>query len=243
MPTLVLTPRHTADAQMLWKAAVGRGWDVHRLATWRIPGDLRVAPEPFLYVEALFGPTLAEQLGVRLLDPAEDWLPGLPERYRRRAVRLSTLGEARHLAEPAFVKPPNDKSFPAAVYEPGELPAEYDERMPVLVSEPVWFTVEFRCFVLQRSVRAFSLYARDGELTEDAEATDSEVREMRDFTATVLADPQVEVPRACVLDCGMIAGRGWGVVELNAAWGAGIYQCNPDAVLDVVRAATVPGLE
>lgn len=243
MPTLVLTPRHTGDSQALWKAAVRRGWDVQRLATWRIPDDLRAAPEPFLYVEALFGPTLAEQLGVRLLDPAEDWLPRLPERYRRRAVHLSTLGEARRLGGAAFVKPPNDKSFPASVYQPGELPTEYDEQMPVLVSEPVRFLVEFRCFVLDRSVRAFSLYARDGELTEDEEPTDDEVRGLLEFTATVLADPEVEVLRACVLDCGTIQGRGWGIVELNAAWGAGIYQCDPDAVLDVVRAATVPGLE
>jgi hypothetical protein len=51
----------------------------------------------------------------------------------------------------------------------------------------------------------------------------------------------VLLPRATVLDIGVI--QGWAVVELNAAWGAGIYGCNPEAVLDVVRYAAVRNLK
>jgi hypothetical protein len=39
------------------------------------------------------------------------------------------------------------------------------------------------------------------------------------------------------MDVGVIQHRGWAVVELNAAWGAGIYGCDPDEVLEVVRCA------
>ena len=56
----------------------------------------------------------------------------------------------------------------------------------------------------------------------------------------VLADPRVEFPRAVVLDVGVIAGRGWAVVEQNAAWGSGIYGCDPREVLEVLRYAAVP---
>ena len=56
MATLFLTSRHTEDAQALWRATIERGWDVHRLATWRIPEELRSTPHTVLYVEALFGP-------------------------------------------------------------------------------------------------------------------------------------------------------------------------------------------
>src|SRR5438132_7923079 len=126
MPTLILTPRFTEDAQALWRAAGQLGWGVERLTSWRVPEELRSVPDPVLYLEALFGPTLAEQLGVRLLEPAADWLPRLPEEFRKRRVSLTTLRAARALAEPAFVKPPNDKSFPARVYTGAELPVGYD---------------------------------------------------------------------------------------------------------------------
>ena len=31
-----------------------------------------------------------------------------------------------------------------------------------------------------------------------------------------------------MIDAGWIAGKGWAVVEQNAAWGAGIYACDPE---------------
>lgn len=239
MPTLILTPGYSEDAQALWRAAISRGWDVRRLATWRVPPDVAAAPEPFLYAEALFGPMLAEQLGVRLLDPPEGWLPALPESYRRRSVHLSTLGEARLLPAPAFMKPPNDKSFPAAVYDPGDLPEGFDQQMAVLVSEPVLFLSEFRCFILDRRVRTCSLYARNGEPTPSRDYSEAEAAELHEFVGALLSDGEVDLPRAAALDAGRIEGRGWGVVELNAAWGAGIYACDPNEVLEVVRAATI----
>lgn len=239
VPTLVLTPRHTDDSQALWRVAVTRGWGVHRLRSWRIDNDARALTDPFLYVEALFGPTLAQDLGVRLLDPAEDWLCRLPRVFRRREVRLTTLAEARQLSSEAFIKPPNDKSFPAAVYSPRELPSTFDPSMAVLISDPVVFESEFRCFVLDREVRTFSLYARQGYLALGEAWSQHEAEQLRSFVSELLADEDVDLPRACVLDCGPIAGRGWAAVELNAAWGAGIYGCEPEEVIDVVRAATV----
>jgi hypothetical protein len=83
---------------------------------------MRAIPDPVLYLEGLFGPTSAEEFGLRLLEHAVDWLPQLPEVYRKRRVTLTSLREARGLAEPEFVKPPNDKSFEANVYTGAELP-------------------------------------------------------------------------------------------------------------------------
>lgn len=45
--------------------------------------------------------------------------------------------------------------------------------------------------------------------------------------------------RAIVVDVGEIFGRGWAVIEANAAWGSGIYGCDPGRVLDVIRHATL----
>lgn len=241
MPTLILTPRQTEDAQVLWRAALALGWDVERLTSWRAPAHLRAAVEPVLYVEALFGPSIAEQLGVSLLDPAPEWLPGVAERYTRRHISACTLAVARRLTTPAFVKPPNDKSFPAQVYLGAQLPPDFDDDMTVLVSEIVSWQVEFRCFILERTLRTFSVYVRDGVLQAplDSQHSADEERGLRDFLGALLADPAVDLPRAVVLDVGIIPGRGWAVVEANAAWGSGLYGADPGEALQVIRHATI----
>jgi hypothetical protein len=240
MPTLILTPRYSDDTQALWKAAAGRGWSVERLGRWQVPDHLRQAHEPVLYAEALFGPSLAEQLGITLASPPEDWLVRLPEPYRKREIQLMTLAQARGLPAPAFIKPPNDKTFPAQVYAPDALPDGYDEAMPVLVSDIVRWACEFRCFIRDRRLVASSIYSRDGELQKDNgfASTAGELSEVHAFLATLLDDARVDLPVATVVDVGLIEGSGWAAVEQNAAWGAGIYGCDPDAVLDVLHAAS-----
>jgi ATP-grasp domain, R2K clade family 2 len=241
VPTLFLTPRFSPDSQRLWRAAIQLGWVVQRLQTWHIPPHVSTTAEPVLYVEALFGPTVAGELGVRLLEPPDDWLVHLPPEYRLRDVRLTTLAEARARTAPAFVKPPGDKSFPASVYTGAELPDHLPGDMPVLVAEIVEWESEFRCFILDRELRTFSLYARHGELDEenDYACGGDEAAALSAFVARMLADPRVELPRAIVVDVGVIAGRGWACVEANGAWGAGIYGCDPAEALAVIRHATV----
>ncbi len=238
MRTLFLSPRQTADSQQIWKAAA-RGWTTHRLASWAIPEHLRAIDDPVFYAEALFAPAFAEQLGVRLDSPPEDWLVRLPAEYRRREVVLTTLGSARGGKTPRFIKPPNDKSFRAAVYLGAELPAGFDDGMAVLASEVVEWELEFRCFVLDRRLATLSLYARHGEpqLDQGYASGADEDRAATSFIETMLADPRVDLERTAVIDIGLIGDRGWACVEQNAAWGAGLYACDPDAALDVIAAS------
>ena len=91
MPTLILTPRYTEDAQLLWRAAGRLGWNVERLRSWRVPEHLKGLEEPVLYMEALFGPTIGEQLGLVLGNPPEDWLVVLPAEFRKRAIHSPLL--------------------------------------------------------------------------------------------------------------------------------------------------------
>lgn len=239
MPTLILTPRFTDDAQALWRAAQRLGWNVERLSSWRVPDELKTIPEPVLYVEGLFSAVIAEDFGVRLPEPPVDWLPGLPFEYRRREIFMMTLASARSIVRRSFMKPPNDKSFPAGIYTGGDLPIEFDEAAPVLVSEVVTWEKEFRCFVLDRQVRTMSIYLRNGILQRefDFTAEEDELDDARAFAETLLLDHRVTLPRAAVIDVGVIQDRGWAVVEQNAAWGSGIYGCNPSEVLEVIRYA------
>lgn len=242
-PTLILSPRYTADDQALWRAAIQRGWGVERLSSWRVPDEIAGLARPVLYLEALMAPMLAASFGLRLREPPDHFLPRLPARWRKREVRLTTLGEARREGLPAFVKPPNDKSFPARVYDADSLPRDYPEETPVLVSEVVSWVCEFRCFLLDRECRASSIYLRHGELQRihDFASSPEEDAACAAFVGALLRDDEVVLPRAVVLDVGEIEGRGWAVVEANAAWGAGIYGCEPGAVLDVLAEAAERG--
>ncbi|MBM7845231.1 ATP-grasp domain-containing protein [Herpetosiphon giganteus] len=239
LPTLVLSPRYTPDSQALWRAAIQRGWHVQRLTHWTAPPPVPINAPVVLYLEGGLAHSIAEALGLKLPEPPDNWLPQLPIEYRQRQIQLTTMEAAQALL-PAFVKPPNDKRFPAKVYSsPAELPAEAAD-LPVLVAEVVVWEKEFRCFVLDRQLRTASLYARYAAPQDEADfaSTAEEHAELEQFLQHLLDDPQVELPRAVVIDVGVIAGRGWAVVELNAAWGAGIYGCDPAQVLEVVRYAT-----
>ena len=242
MTTLLLSARSTEDNQRLWRAAIQYGWNVERARGSSVPDGL-AGKEIVLYMESLFAHAVAKKLSLKLLEPEEDWLVKLSFQYRKRDVRFATFGDARRLMEPAFVKPPNEKLFQPKVFASGQqLPAGYDDSMKVLIAEPVSFEVEYRCFVLDRQIRTMSPYLRHGQLAklDDFAAPDHELAEASIFAQQLLADDAVPLPRAVALDIGFIADRGWAVVELNAAWGSGIYGCDPAEVLAVIKNAMTP---
>ena len=240
MTTLIMSCRHIGDDQALWRAAIARNWSVVRARGIRLPeiDDEEIV----IYVEALYAPTIAGMIRRRLLDPPIDWLVKLPLMFRHREVTLSTLKEARSLEGPIFVKPPNDKSFAAQIYDSGtSLPQEFDDDMSVLIAEPVNWLSEYRCFCLNGKVVTLSQYLRSGTHAKETNyaATDSELEEASTFAESVLASAREFTPRALVIDVGQIKYKGWAVVEANGAWGSGIYGCDPNLALDVIRHATV----
>src|SRR6185369_13224530 len=85
----------------------------------------------------------------------------------QRSIRLMTLGEVRSVRERAFVKPVDEKIFPARVYAAGETidpTRDFADDAPVLASEPVVFGLEVRAFVCERRVGTLSAYVRDGDI-------------------------------------------------------------------------------
>ena len=244
-PALILSPRYTTDSIALAKAAANAGWSVQRLLSWHIPAG--ATPESTaLYGEPFFAAAIAEQLSLHLFEPSFDWLPTLPQQYMKRRVSLVSLSEARLLTQAAFIKPADDKCFPAQVYQTGAKLRDTEhlpDETPVLMSEPVKWEVEYRGFILNREVMTLSPYFRDGNLvqTEDESwsAPDEEVGEAFGFFRLLLQDEAVRLPPAVVVDIGNIQGLGWAVVEANAAWSSGIYGCDPSQVLPVIENACI----
>jgi hypothetical protein len=140
VPTLILPDRKSnPDIEALYGAAVTLGWEALP-SRYRLP-DGHFPLSPVLYGDPLFCDLMAAQLGVRLLEPPDDFLVTLDPFWTRRQVSRSTLAAARkEVTRPRFVKPAADKSFPAKVYASGAnllgddiAPGE----TPVLISDPV----------------------------------------------------------------------------------------------------------
>ncbi|GAA0296268.1 hypothetical protein GCM10009540_14260 [Streptomyces turgidiscabies] len=211
------------------------------LREWRVPEEWRGAEGATLYAGPLFADAVATGLGLGLLEAPPDWLARLPYELTHRAIEFSTVAEARQLRRPAFVKPPNDKSFPARVYPDGSRlpgPDAVDDGTPVLVSDIVTFAVEYRLFLLDGEVRTGSRYLTDGEL--DVVPLDEDPRRAEVLAFAGRLAPSY-LPSAVVVDVGLLTeGSRWAVVEANAAWASGHYACDPDAALDVVLHAARP---
>jgi hypothetical protein len=131
MPTLVLPSRYTSDTIRLWKAALELGWTAERLQNWQPPVGLSER-DPIIYGEPMFAVAVAEALGLALIEPTLDWLAGLPSRYLNRHVRFLTFGDVGEIDYPTFIKPADDKCFPASVYVSGPILLDlYDASLPL----------------------------------------------------------------------------------------------------------------
>ncbi len=236
-PTLLLHPRYDMDSQLLWQAAVTRGWQVVRSRRYSAVG-LIVGGSVAIYGGYMWAEAIAGELGVRLVSPPDDWLTTLPWRLARREIRLSTIGDVRRGAFPVFVKSLRGKQLDSRVYHcADDLPDVGDEH-EVLAQGVIQFAREYRVFVLDGQAVTWSVYADHGAPYFDNEL--SCAGEAAAFLTTVLRD--LALPRACVVDVAEIEGSDWfhrwAIVEANPAWCSGIYGCDPDAVLDVVAACS-----
>jgi ATP-grasp domain, R2K clade family 2 len=248
VPTLVVDSMEQRDARALADAAQLAGWTILSITQGgairrNSPRDLALHGPPAAIIE------FANALQIALLEPPLDWLAGLPARFLGRQIRRGTVGQARSIQEPVFIKTldPARKWFDAGVFPGGwALPCRrgFPESTAVLVAEPVRWIVEYRCFVLEDRIACFSPYARHERWMRKGDAAwiipVEEARQLHRLVESLLSSLRGLTPPAWTLDVGCIEGKGWAVIEANPAWSAGIYQCDPTAILPVLRRACVP---
>lgn len=246
MLSLILSPRYSEDSIALWRAAQEEGYKVHRLQSWRVPSELEFIDNVTVYGEALFAAAVSQQLSLSLLEPHFQWLSEIPFDYKLRQVDFMTLGEASKISSKKFIKPADDKNFPAKVYKHGqEIPnlRTLSLLTPTLVSDEVNFEIEFRCFILEGELKTFSPYSVNGVLAKNLEgiwqASDNQYKAANKFITKVLRELSNTLPPAVVVDVGEITGKGWAIVEANPAWASGIYGCAPKEVLKVISRTSI----
>lgn len=200
---------------------IGRFWDppVFDPRTVRVYG-----PDSFCLV-------LQQKLGLTLCSPSDELLLNLPTGFLKREITRHVLGGASVIAFPSFVKPVAPKQFRGAVYHSSaELAAEchgLSADTVIFVSEPVVFSAETRTFVSDGQVLDASVYQGKAEAAVARAFVESLTR-------------AIPLPRAVVVDVGLIDGHGWAVIEFNAAWGAGLNGCDAAKVLPAIVVASGP---
>jgi len=251
MPTLIVAARPrrcpTGGAlpatdlfdESLLLAAAATGW-----GTITCDGDALppAVPEPAVYATTDRATRAATALDLALLEPTFDLLTRVPERYLRRRVHFVRFADLSRLAGRAFVKPadPLDKWFDAGLYSDArDIRTRNRDRplAPVLVSEPVEWSAEYRYFVLNGSVVASSPYLALGRAVWRS-AKGEAAPGGRAVAEAVCAALGAACPPALVVDVGRIEDRGWAVVEFNPIWSAGLLAARAECILPALRRAT-----
>ncbi|ORA57319.1 hypothetical protein BST24_23880 [Mycobacteroides franklinii] len=193
----------------------------------------------------------AHKAGVTLplLSCGPYWLDRLPARYLGRPVRTMPLSELSNGVDLAFVKLPEAKvdSCPARVYDSGRLVDTWrqfgfpDDTL-VQLQGVVDFVTEARFFIAYGEILASSLYRhRDWVWGAPEPPVDplyeNKMRKMERFARTVLDDPEVTYPPGFVLDIGITSDGNPKVIEANAAWSSGPYDCEPAGVVAAIKAS------
>lgn len=253
MPTLIVAgtaapvlvsgtpPLSAVYDQRIGAAALRAGWSVLHASRGNVPADV---PEPVVYVTTELAVQAARALDVALLEPPFDLLTRVPAPFLRRAVEFTTFADLARLQRRVFVKPadPLDKWFDAGLYANARdvhTRGRSCPDAPVLLSEPVEWSVELRYFVLEGRVVAGSpylSYGRPAWRRTDAPAPVPTAG--LPLVEKLCAAMKGRLPPAFVIDVGLIEDRGWAVVEFNPVWSAGLLNCDPTAVLPALQRAT-----
>ena len=188
-------------------------------------------------------------------DPA--WLARLPPEFLGRRLRSGFLGDLRHpWHRPLFVGPAHHESraFAGRVHRdadsllthaaaafPGHSPQELRE-LATIVSEPVSFTQEFRCFVARGRVTAVTdTRTRHGgtETTWQAHSRGEgpDIKDARRFAQDVANAAGADQAPGYCLDVGRLDDGHWAVIDARPAWSADPCHADPEGAVSAILAS------
>jgi hypothetical protein len=199
----------------------------------------------------LVGAAITLGARITLVGPSTAWFVHLGATVTGRTWYQVDAAQARDLiaSTPTLVKLADAKlpNLPARRYP---TVAEFDAALarigPIgdieLLATPTWLDIhsEYRVFTNQRDALTCSPYLIEDEPWSPLLHTHraSFHREAAAHTTALLADlPENEVPPAAALDIARLANGHFVVLEANQSWSAGLYGCDPDAVLQSVFTA------
>jgi hypothetical protein len=244
MPTLILSTFSIPAARALAEAAGTAGWDAYAFDEnpKRTPRDKAV-----VYGGVDLVLEIASRFKIAFLEPPLDLLAKLPREFMLRSVEFGHFSDLDRLKGPTFVKPADstNKVFDAGVYSNVldiRAPKGIDPKTPVLLAEPVEWNSEYRCFILEGKIAAWSTYISFGRPAWKPFGKQREVmpipKVLLAFCERLFSRSMIAFPPAFVMDVGQIEERGWAVVEFNPVWCSGLLGADPRQVLPVLERAS-----
>lgn len=232
---VALSPMYTEDSNTLKKASLTSPYELSRFnAQWKVPEEFR-SDVVAVYGEDIYAEIVAEQCNLTLTKPDDHWLSIIPEEFTKRNISYGQL-KAFINEGPVFIKCSDFKSFKAGVFDKVTDIKGFDSldpEMTVFISEVVEWELEVRCFVLNGEIQTFSSYWRNGVYDTDP-LKEMEQRELSAFFSRFMEQYAETLPKAIVLDFGIIRGKGWALIEANPAWCSGLYACDAQKALEVI---------
>lgn len=232
---IALSPMYTEDSNNLKKASINSAYELSRFnAKWNVPEEFR-EDVIAVYGEDIYAEIVAEQCNLILTKPDDDWLSKISQEFTKRRISYGKLKEFVH-EENIFIKCSDFKSFKAGVFDKVTNIKGFDTldlESTVFTSEVVEWELEVRCFVLNNKIKTYSSYWRNNAF-DIHPLSETEGKDLFEFFKNFMQQYSDTLPKAIVLDFGIIKGKGWALIEANPAWCSGLYDCDAKKVLEVI---------
>ena len=169
---------------------------------------------------------------VELLSPNESTLTETSFQWTKRTLSLKPKSSLTQEQFPLFNKPFIPKIITARIYPSFET---FQQKTVGLDDEEVFIassilentTTEAITFVHQKLVLDIVFYEGNGDILSAHQFLIDFIRIHADI-----------LPDSVVVDIGYQIQLGWFSIELNESWGAGLYRCKAEKVIDGIIAAT-----
>ncbi|MDQ1857630.1 ATP-grasp domain-containing protein [Chryseobacterium sp. WLY505] len=232
---IALSPMYTEDSNNLKKASLTSSYELSRFnAKWNVPEEFR-ADVVAVYGEDIYAEIVAEQCNLTLTKPNDNWLSNISEEFTKRKIVYGKLKDFLH-EENIFIKCSDFKSFKAGVFDKVTNIKGFetlDLESMVFTSEVVEWELEVRCFVLNNEIKTYSSYWRNDAFDINP-LSEPEQKDLFEFFGRFITQYAETLPKAIVLDFGIIKGKGWALIEANPAWCSGLYACDAEKALEVI---------
>lgn len=232
---IALSPLYTEDSNNLKKASINSPYELNRFnAKWNIPEEFR-ADVIAVYGEDIYAEIVAEQCELTLMKPDDNWLSLISEEFTKREISYGQLKDYIN-QQNIFIKCSDFKSFKAGVFDKVTDIKGFDTLdldSMIFTSEVVEWELEVRCFVLNNEIKTHSSYWRNDEFDTN-QLSETEQKDLFEFFNKFMKQYSETLPKAIVLDFGIIKGKGWALIEANPAWCSGLYACDTEKALEVI---------
>ncbi|WFB67531.1 ATP-grasp domain-containing protein [Chryseobacterium sp. WX] len=232
---IALSPMYTEDSNNLKKASLNSSYELSRFnAKWSVPEEFR-QDVIAVYGEDIYAEIVAEQCDLTLTKPDDNWLSKISEEFTKRKISYGKLKDFVH-DEDIFIKCSDFKTFKAGVYQKVSDIKGFDSLDPqitIFTSEVVEWELEVRCFVLNNEIKTYSSYWRNNAFDTNP-LSEWEQKDLFEFFGRFITQYAETLPKAIVLDFGIIKGKGWALIEANPAWCSGLYACDAEKALEVI---------